>query len=193
MTRSATITRTTRETDITCTVTLGVPGQASVDTGLGFLDHMLTALAVHGDLALELSCSGDLRVDDHHTVEDCALVLGQALDRALGERRGIRRFGQALVPMDEALARVAVDLSGRPWPAIDLDLRRERIGAVACENLTHFLVSLAMAGRFNLHVDVLKGENDHHRVEAAFKGLALALRQAVALRGDGVPSTKGAL
>ena len=164
-----------------------------MQTGLGFLDHMLTSLARHGGLDLTLRCAGDLHIDDHHTVEDCALVIGAALDQALGDRAGIARFGDALVPMDEALARAAIDLSGRPWPAVSLGLRRERIGAVATENLTHFFISLAMAGRLNLHLDVLKGDNDHHRAEAAFKATARALRAAVAIEGGGIPSTKGVL
>jgi imidazoleglycerol-phosphate dehydratase len=137
---------------------------------------------------------GDLHVDDHHTVEDTALCLGRALDEALGERRGIRRFGDAHAPLDEALARAVVDLSGRPFAAVDLKLRRERLGDVACENLDHLFRSLAMAARATLHVDVLRGENDHHRVESAVKALALALRDALRVEGEArVPSTKGAL
>ena len=191
--RVASVARTTRETDIRCTLSLDGRGDARVETGLGFLDHMLTALARHGGLDLELVAEGDLAVDDHHTVEDCALVLGEALERALGDKAGVARFGSAYVPLDEALARAVVDLSGRPWPVINLGLRRERLGDVACENLTHFLNSLALRGRFTLHVDLLRGENDHHRAEAAFKALAVALREAVARRGGSIPSTKGVL
>jgi imidazoleglycerol-phosphate dehydratase len=135
-----------------------------------------------------------LQVDDHHTAEDCALVLGEALDRALGERRGVERFGWAYAPLDEALALAVVDLSGRPFADVKLDLRREVIGGLACENVAHVLRSLATAARLTLHVDVLKGENDHHKAEAAFKAVALALRQAVARAPfDDVPSTKGTL
>lgn len=191
--RSATISRKTRETSIRCLLDLDGDGSADVKTGLGFLDHMLTSLARHGGLRLELVAEGDLEVDDHHTVEDCALVLGEALEAALGDKSGVVRFGHAYVPLDEALARAVVDLSGRPWPAIELGLRRERLGDVACENLTHFFNSLAMRARITLHVDVLKGDNDHHRAEAAFKAVAVALRTAVAVRGGGVPSTKGVL
>lgn len=191
--RSATISRKTRETSIRCFLDLDGDGSADVKTGLGFLDHMLTSLARHGGLRLELVAEGDLEVDDHHTVEDCALVLGEALEAALGDKSGVVRFGHAYVPLDEALARAVVDLSGRPWPAIELGLRRERLGDVACENLTHFFNSLAMRARITLHVDVLKGDNDHHRAEAAFKAVAVALRTAVAVRGGGVPSTKGVL
>ena len=192
--RVTTRSRTTAETSVELRLALDGSGEADVDTGLRFLDHMLDALARHARLDLSLRCRGDVEVDDHHTIEDCALVLGGALDELLGERRGIARFGSAYAPLDEALARVVVDLSGRPWPEVRLGLRRERLGQVACENLTHFLQTLAIAGRMALHVDVLRGENDHHRVEAAFKALARALRAAVAPDGaDSVPSTKGVL
>ena len=191
--RSAQTSRTTRETSVVCSLVLDGDGCAEVSTGLGFLDHMLEGLARHGGLTLSLQASGDLDVDDHHTVEDCALVLGEAIETALGDKRGVVRFGHAYAPLDEALARVVVDLSGRPWSEVNLGLSRETLGSVATENLTHFFRSLAMRGRFTLHVDLLRGDNDHHRVEAAFKALALALRQAVALRGGGVPSTKGVL
>ena len=192
--RRAELTRTTRETDIALTLDLDGTGASDVQTGVGFLDHMLTSLAKHARVDLTLRCTGDLHVDDHHTAEDCALALGQALDEALGDRRGVARFGHAYAPLDEALARAVVDLSGRPYPAIDLGLRREAIGGLACENITHVFQSLAFSGRMALHVDVLKGDNDHHRAEAAFKATALALRQAIARdSGDAIPSTKGVL
>ncbi len=192
--RRASVARKTRETDVALTLSLDGGGAADVRTGIGFLDHMLTALAKHARFDLELTCAGDLEVDDHHTAEDCALALGQALDQALGDRAGIHRFGHAYAPLDEALARAVVDLSGRPWPAIDLGLTREALCGLACENITHVLRSLAIAGRMSLHVDVLRGDNDHHRAEAAFKALALSLRHAVAPSGHGdVASTKGVL
>jgi len=191
--RNATITRKTRETEIRVVVDLDGTGKAAVDTGLGFLDHMLDSLARHARLDLELSCTGDLHIDDHHSVEDCAITLGRALLEALGEKRGVRRFGHAYAPLDESLARTVIDLSGRPWPQVELGLRRESIGGVACENLEHFFRSLAIELRASLHVDVLRGENDHHRVEAAFKSLALALRDAIAVEDDQVRSTKGVL
>jgi len=192
--RAAAVTRATRETRITVTLTLDGTGKADVKTGLGFLDHLLEALTRHARFDLQLACAGDLHVDDHHTAEDCALALGQALDRALGERRGIDRFGSAYAPLDEALARAVVDLSGRSHADVTLGLSRDAIGGLACENIPHVLRSLAAAGRLTLHVDVLKGENDHHRAEAAFKATALALKQAVACSGfDDVPSTKGTL
>ncbi len=189
----ATALRETTETAIRVSVNLCGKGQANVSTGLGFLDHMLTALACHSRIDLDLHCRGDLHVDDHHTVEDCALTLGQALDRALGDRAGIARFGCGYAPLDEALARAVVDFSGRPSSSVDLRLTREMLGGVACENLTHFFVSLATTARCALHVDVLRGENDHHKAEAAFKALALALRQALTPGDGGVASTKGAL
>ncbi len=192
--RTAEIARETKETRIRLRLALDGEGRAEVATGLGFLDHMLCALARHGRFDLELACEGDLHVDDHHTVEDCAIALGRALDRALGERRGIARFGAAYAPLDEALVRAVVDLSGRPFAHVELGFARERIGEVATENLTHFFASLATNARMALHLDLIRGANDHHRAEAAFKALALALRQAVAPAGHGeVPSTKGSL
>jgi imidazoleglycerol phosphate dehydratase HisB len=192
--RKAKVRRDTLETKITLELVLDGQGQADVETGLGFLDHMLVSLARHARLDLILRCDGDLEVDDHHTAEDCALALGRALDEALGERRGIARFASAYAPLDEALARAVVDLSGRPCAVVACGFAREMIGEIATENLTHFFQSLATAGRMALHVDVLRGENDHHRAEAAFKALALALRQAIATDGSTeVPSTKGVL
>jgi len=192
--RRASVSRKTLETAIEVELGLDGTGRAEVATGIGFFDHMLGALAKHARFDLSLKCQGDLEVDDHHTVEDCALALGQALDQALGERRGIARFGSAYAPLDEALARAVVDLSGRPCAVVDLGLQREALGALACENVGHFFSSLATAGRMALHVDVLRGANDHHRAEAAFKATALALREAVRADGsDQVPSTKGVL
>jgi imidazoleglycerol-phosphate dehydratase len=192
--RQAAISRETRETRITLELALDGSGNAEVATGIGFFDHMLTALAKHARFDLVLKCQGDLEVDDHHTVEDCALALGQALDQALGERRGIARFGSAFAPLDEALARAVVDLSGRPCAVVDLGLEREALGQLSCENVAHFFISLATTGRMALHVDLLRGANDHHRAEAAFKATALALRAAVRSEGpDEVPSTKGVL
>ena len=192
--RSAKVTRKTLETEIRLELALDGEGQAEIATGIGFLDHMLASLARHARFDLKLSCAGDLQIDDHHTAEDCALALGQALDQALGERRGIARFGSAYAPLDEALARAVVDLSGRPCAVIELGLQRETLGDLACENVAHVFASLATAARMALHLDVLRGTNDHHRAEAAFKALALALRQAVRREGpDRVPSTKGVL
>jgi imidazoleglycerol phosphate dehydratase HisB len=192
--RTASFTRTTGETEISVAIDLDGDGRSEVRTGIGFLDHLLATLARHVRLSLTLECRGDLVVDDHHTAEDCALALGTAIDQALGERRGFERFGSAYAPLDEALARAVVDLSGRACAVVDLSLRREAIGGLASENIVHFIGSLASTLRGAIHVDVLRGENDHHRAEAAFKALALALRAALARTGDaGVPSTKGVL
>ena len=194
MSRRAKIQRKTRETDITLELVLDGTGRTDIATGIGFLDHMLTALAFHAGWDLSLACKGDLEVDDHHTAEDCALALGQAYDEALGDRAGIERFGWAMVPLDEALGRAVVDLATRPFCAVDLGLRREMLGALACENLVHVVRSFATTGRFCLHLDVLAGENDHHRAEAAFKSLARALRLASAPTvASAPPSTKGVL
>jgi imidazoleglycerol-phosphate dehydratase len=192
--RRAKVARETLETRIAVELALDGSGRSEVASGIGFLDHMLGALARHARFDLKLSCKGDLEIDDHHTVEDCALALGQALDQALGQRRGIARFGSAFAPLDEALARAVVDLSGRPCAVVELGLEREALGQLACENVPHFFTSLATTGRMALHLDVLRGSNDHHRAEAAFKATALALRQAVRVEGpDQVPSTKGVL
>ena len=189
------ISRETRETRIEVEVNLDGGGVHQIATGIGFLDHMLTALSVHARLDLKLSCEGDLNVDDHHSAEDSAIALGQAMDRALGDRAGIVRFASAYAPLDEALARCVIDLSGRPSAVIELGLVRDSIGQLACENITHWFRTFAMNLRAAIHVDVLRGENDHHMAEAAFKALALALRQAVSLDAKpiGVPSTKGTL
>ncbi len=191
--RIASIERVTRETDIRGRLNLDGRQKISVATGIGFLDHLLTSLAFHAGWDLDLECRGDLEIDDHHSAEDCALALGTAIDTALGSRIGIVRFGTAHAPLDEALARAVVDFSGRPWPQIDLGLQREALGGLACENVAHVLISLAMTMRAAVHVDVLRGTNDHHRAEAAFKALALALREATAVTGQSVPSTKGTL
>lgn len=192
--RTATIERVSSETRVVIGLTLDGSGDAQAGTGIGFLDHMLTCLARHARCDLVARCEGDLQVDDHHTAEDVALALGLAVDKALGDRRGITRFGHAVVPLDEALSRAAIDLSGRPFADVQLGLRRESLGALAAENVSHVLRSFAVGGRFTLHVDVLKGDNDHHRAESAFKATAVALRQAIAASGfEDVPSTKGVL
>jgi len=194
MTRKAEIKRKTNETDIDLKLDLDGSGRSEVSTGVGFLDHLFTSLARHARFDLALSCRGDTEVDDHHTAEDCAIAFGEALDEALGERRGIARFGWAYAPLDEALARASVDLSGRPFAAPFLGLASDRLGELSSENVEHAIASLAMASRATVHVDVIRGANDHHRAEAAFKALALAFRQAVASDGSqDVPSTKGVL
>ncbi|NNF28171.1 MAG: imidazoleglycerol-phosphate dehydratase HisB [Gemmatimonadetes bacterium] len=191
--RTGSTRRTTKETDLSVDLTLDGKGAIEIDTGVGFLDHMLTSLAFHAGWDLTLSARGDLQIDDHHTVEDTALALGSAVADALGDRAGISRFASAYAPLDEALARVVVDVSGRPFCAADLGLRRERVGELSCENVPHFFSSFAQSAGLTLHVDVLRGANDHHRIEAAFKALALALRDALARRTGGIRSTKGVL
>ncbi len=192
--RKAEVSRKTKETDISLKLNLDGTGVAEVATGIGFLDHLLATLSKHARFDLALSCRGDLEIDDHHSAEDCALALGAAIDQALGQRAGIARFGSAYAPLDEALARAVIDLSGRPYAYVELGLAREALGGLAAENIAHVLRSLAGAARVTLHVEALRGENDHHRAEAAFKAVALALRQAVARTGeDSVPSTMGVL
>lgn len=193
MTRRGELVRKTGETEITCRLNLDGRGKATVRTGIGFLDHLFTALARHARMDLDLTCTGDLEVDDHHSAEDCALALGEAFDRALGERRAIARFGHAYAPLDEALARAVVDISSRPYAVTALGLRREKVGDLSTEMIAHVVHSFAMSARITLHVDVLRGENDHHRAESAFKALACALRMAVTRDGEGVPSTKEVL
>jgi imidazoleglycerol phosphate dehydratase HisB len=192
--RRSEVRRTTNETDVHLELCLDGQGSAEVSTGIGFLDHLLVTLSRHARFDLRLGCRGDLAVDDHHTAEDCGLALGKALNQALADRRGIARFGWALAPLDEALARAAVDLSGRPFAVVALHLHRDAIGELACENIGHFLASVATAAGACIHLDVLRGDNDHHRAEAAFKAAALALKAAVQRTpGDDVPSTKGVL
>jgi len=194
--RTAEITRKTNETEIRLSLNLDGRGRYSIKTGLGFLDHMLSHGARHGLFDLELSAAGDLEVDAHHTVEDCALALGQAIDQALGERKGIVRIASAYVPMDESLAFVSLDLSGRPYAVIQAEWRTPAVGVIPTSLFPHFLESLAAAARMNLHARVLYGRDDHHQAEALFKALGRALDAATAIdprRQEAVPSTKGRL
>jgi len=189
--RRARVERKTAETHVEVELELDGNGRCDVETGFLFLDHMLKTLAFHGSFDLNAKVvEGDL---EHHMAEDLGLALGEALSKALGSREGINRFGWAVVPMDEALALAAVDLSGRPSFHAELDLRADYVEDIKSEDLVHFLRSMAEAAKMALHVRVLSGENDHHKVEAAFKALALALRQALSIGRSGVPSTKGTL
>jgi imidazoleglycerol-phosphate dehydratase len=192
--RRVTVARSTRETDITITLGLDGAGHASIDTGVGFYDHLLSSFAHHGLFDLAISSDGDLQVDEHHTVEDVALVLGAAVAEALGDRAGIRRFGEASVPMDESLAAAVVDAGGRPYAVIDLPFRGERVGALPTQLIEHALEAFARTSGITMHLRGI-GRNDHHLAEAAFKALAYALRQAFEPdpRRDGVASTKGSL
>jgi imidazoleglycerol-phosphate dehydratase/histidinol-phosphatase len=189
--RRARIERNTKETRVAVEVDLSREGPATVATGLGFFDHMLEQIARHGGFALELSCAGDLKVDEHHTVEDCALALGAALREALGDKRGIGRYG-FLLAMDEAEAEVALDLSGRPYFQWEGHFHRERVGELPTELVPHFFRSLSDSLGAALHVRV-RGENSHHMIESCFKGVGRSLRQAIRLEGSELPSTKGTL
>lgn len=193
MTRSATVTRKTLETDVAVTVDLDGTGSTRIVTGVGFYDHLLTSLGHHSLFDLAIATEGDLDVDEHHTVEDTALVLGQALGEALGARTGIARFGDATVPMDEAVATAVVDVGGRPYAVIELELRGDRIGTLSTQMIPHALEALARTAGFTIHLTA-RGRNDHHVAEAAFKALARALRAAVVPdeRRTGLASTKGA-
>ena len=204
--RRAEISRKTGETDIF--IRLNIDSHLlshdkpsfKISTGIGFLDHMLHALAKHAGWSLELKCTGDLHVDDHHTAEDVAIALGQAFKQAVGigtdRMRGVKRFGHAYCPLDEALSRAVVDLSNRSYASVSLGLKRERIGDLSCEMIPHIFQSFAFSACITLHVDVLKGDNDHHKSESAFKSLAVALKDAVLMSSDSagdIPSTKGVL
>jgi len=177
--RRAAVKRETRETCVEVEVNIDGKGSHEIDTGVHFLDHLLGSMALHGLMDLKVKATGDLKVGDHHVVEDVALVLGQALFTAVGEKRGVRRFGSVIIPMDDALIMASVDLSGRFYFESNMEFRRVKIGDLSAEMVNHFFKSFAEAGRFNLHIVALRGSNDHHKAEGAFKALGLALAQAV--------------
>ncbi len=194
--RTAAIQRTTAETDIALRLNLDGKGVSEIATGVGFLDHMLTLLAVHGRLDLSVSCRGDTQVDDHHSVEDVGIALGQALKKALGDKRGVRRYGDVILPMDEALVLCAVDLSGRSCLRCHLEIPTEKVGTFDTELVEEFFLALTREAGVTLHLRRLDGTNSHHIIEAAFKAVARALREAVSLdpaAADAVPSSKGVL
>jgi len=193
--RETQVQRKTKETDVRIKLGLDGEGRARISTALPFLDHMLELFAKHGLFDLEVSCQGDLEIDDHHSVEDIAITLGQALLQALGNKAGIRRYGEAVVPMDEALCRAVIDLSGRFYLVYEVETRRQKIGNFSVELAEHFWRSFAETAKFNLHIDCLRGRNTHHILEGTFKATARALRQAVERdpRISGVLSTKGML
>ena len=194
--RRADITRTTSETEIAVSLDLDGTGTRRIETGVGFFDHMLDQLSRHSLIDMEITAKGDLHIDDHHTVEDTGIAIGQALTAALGDKTGIRRYGACLLPMDDALVRAALDLSGRPYLVWNMDLPTAKIGAFDTELVREFFQALSTHGGITLHVDALHGINSHHMAEAAFKAVARALRDAVETdprRADAVPSTKGAL
>ncbi len=194
MSRRVSLERKTKETHVQVVLDLDGRGELEGGTGLGFLDHMLAAFAKHGHLDLTVRCTGDLHVDEHHSVEDVALTLGQAVAAATGDRAGLARFGHSYVPMDEALVRAVIDLSGRPWLVWKAPRLRERVGDLPVELAEHFWHSFAQQGALTLHVECLYGSNQHHILEAAWKAVGRALAQAVGpSRGEGVMSTKGSL
>ncbi|MEX0868800.1 MAG: imidazoleglycerol-phosphate dehydratase HisB [Nitriliruptoraceae bacterium] len=193
MARRARVERTTNETQITVELDLDGAGRSEVSTGVPFFDHMLDQLGRHGRLDLNIHATGDLEIDAHHTVEDTGIALGQALSEAWGDRAGVERFGDATVPIDEALTAVAIDLSGRPYLEYHVDTPVEVVGAFETTLVKHFFEALVANARITLHIDNARGDNTHHVYESVFKGVAVALRRAVAVTGDGVPSTKGVL
>jgi len=198
--RQASVSRRTAETQIDVEINLDCGPSSNnaqvinVKTGIGFLDHMYSALAKHSGMSLTMKCDGDLWIDDHHTAEDSAIAFGTAFKQALGEVRGIRRYGTGFAPLDEALSRAVIDICSRPYCVTELGLRREKIGDLSTEMIPHIFYSFAISSGVTLHVDVLRGENDHHRAESAFKALALAIKEAIQRTGgNDVPSTKGVL
>jgi imidazoleglycerol-phosphate dehydratase len=194
--RTATISRHTSETRIDVTAFLDGTGIYEISTGIGFLDHMLEQLSRHSLIDLRVRVDGDLHIDQHHTTEDSALAIGEAVAKALGDKRGIRRYGDALSPMDETLTRVAIDISGRPWLVWKTEFSQKKLGAMDTELFEHWFHSFAQTAGLTLHVETLYGKNNHHIIESAFKGLARALRQAVEIdprKTDAIPSTKGRL
>ena len=196
MTRTATISRNTAETSIAVTIDLDGTGAYDIETGVGFFDHMLEQLSRHSLIDLHVRTVGDLHIDQHHTVEDTGIAIGEAVAKALGDKRGIRRYGDALSPMDETLTRVALDISGRPWLVWKTAFSQKRLGEMDTEMFQHWFHSFAQAAGITLHVETLHGDNNHHIAESAFKGLARALRTAVEIdprKGDAIPSTKGVL
>ena len=194
-TRLSEVRRQTKETDVRVKLNLDGSGKSTISSGLPFLDHMLELFAKHGLFDLSVNCRGDLEIDDHHSVEDIAICLGRAVNEAIGDKQGITRFGDAIVPMDEALCRVVIDLSGRSYLIYEVNTKRQRIGNFSVELAEHFWRSFAESAKCNLHIDCLRGRNTHHMLEGTFKATARALRQAVALdpRITGVLSTKGSL
>lgn len=185
--------RDTKETKVSCYMNLDGDGTSDIHTGIGSFDHMLTLFSFHSGIDLTLSAQGDLEVCDHHTVEDCGILMGACLNEALQDKRGIGRYGSMLLPMDEALAQVVLDISGRSFLVYNCELKRDTIGSFSCEMVEEFLRAFAFQAGITLHVNVPYGTNDHHKVEAIFKALGRALKAAIAVSGDALPSTKGTL
>lgn len=191
--RAVKLERETKETRVECELNLDGKGKSSVDTGIGFFNHMLELLAFHSGMNLYIEANGDLDVDDHHTIEDCGILIGQALRKALGNRAGIARYGSFTLPMDEVLASVNLDISGRPYLVFNCEFQRDQIGMMATEMVEEFMRAFAVNAGITLHVNVHYGKNDHHKAEAIFKALGRALKEAVRVSGDQIPSSKGML
>ena len=192
MAREASVERNTKETEIKLKINLDGTGYSDIETGVGFFNHMLESFARHGLFDLTIIADGDLEVDDHHTVEDVGILLGEVLNEALGDKKGIRRMAHALIPMDESLAMVAIDISGRSYTVLDLPFKTNNVGSLRTENVGHFMESLARTGKINLHARC-EGENDHHQIEALFKALARSLHDATRITHQSIPSTKGVI
>ncbi|MBN2795171.1 MAG: imidazoleglycerol-phosphate dehydratase HisB [Clostridia bacterium] len=193
MKRTVQVERITKETAIKCILNMDGTGQSKIKTGIGFLDHMLTLMCFYGQLDLELEVKGDLQVDCHHTVEDIGIVIGNAVSEVLGDRRGIKRYGQCFMPMDETLSQVVLDFSGRPVFVYDCDFLRMDLGTLDVQTIKEFFKSLSYKAQMNLHMRILYGENDHHKAESLFKGFGMALKEGCGLIGNDVFSTKGVL
>lgn len=191
--RTCSVTRKTNETEIKIELNLDGNGKAEIDTGIGFLNHMLELLAFHGNFDLKVICRGDLNVDTHHTAEDVGIALGQAFKEALKDKKGIERYGFVFLPMDEALARVAVDFSGRPYLVYNVNFNRSMIGNMATEDFKEFFKGFVNNSLCTLHIEILYGENDHHKIEAVFKGFGRTLKSAANITSDSLQSTKGVL
>ena len=191
--RKASVVRETSETSVSVEINLDGAGTSEVDTGIGFLDHMLTLFSFHSMFDLKVACCGDLDVDDHHTVEDIGIALGQCFVQALGDKRGIQRYGSACCPMDESLAMVVVDISGRPYLVFYADFSCPKLGGMTCQNVKEFFRSFANSSGVTLHINVPYGENDHHKAEAIFKGFAMALKSASRTGSSCLPSSKGVI
>ncbi|MFA6877489.1 MAG: imidazoleglycerol-phosphate dehydratase HisB [Fusobacterium sp.] len=191
--RKSRIERKTLETDIVVDVNLDGSGKSTIDTGIGFLDHMLTLMAFHGSFDMEVRCTGDLYVDDHHTVEDIGIALGEAFNKALGDKRGIRRYASIYIPMDESLSHVVLDISNRPYLVFNTDFKNEKIGTMASENFKEFFRAFIGKAGITLHINVLYGENDHHKIEGIFKAFARALNEGMEVISDKISSSKGVL
>lgn len=194
MTRSSKIERNTNETKISLSMNLDGEGKSSIDTGVGFFDHMLNLFAFHGKIDLEVKAKGDLYVCDHHTIEDIGIAMGQAFKEAIGDKNGINRYGTFYIPMDETLALASLDISNRPYLVFDCDFNREKVGEMATEMVVEFFRAFAFNAGITLHLKVLYGENDHHKIEALFKAFGRALKEAKTVKDEnGMPSTKGTL